>query len=240
MLYQDRGMRDSSSTNFVWRGSDGAMEPLLPAGRTPDARARGNGSLARAATRAQPVTRRVTAARGIDGCRLMLPVATTVTGLLPAVATVVVVRRFVGLALVVVLVDAGLAVGRDEALVVRRRHGDLPSVTGVGVVGVGVGFGGGGLPGPSFEPGAATAGSGSGPPARTGPLDGAADGWTDGSIVGDGDGATEGDGSADGVTTTGDGWPAGSLEGPGDPAACRWPPARLASRPGRKTTPRQA
>ena len=56
-------MRDSSSTNFVCRGSDGAIG-TSPACWTDARRAcPGNGSLARAATRAQPVTRRVTAAR---------------------------------------------------------------------------------------------------------------------------------------------------------------------------------
>src|SRR4029079_10151432 len=77
MLYQARGMRDSSRTNLVCRGSDGAMgtPPGWPGWARP--RPARDGSLARAANDAQSAAGLLPALRLVDG-RLMAVVARAV------------------------------------------------------------------------------------------------------------------------------------------------------------------
>src|SRR3954453_5187006 len=74
MLYQLRGMRGSSRTNFVWGGSDGGMG--TPPGWAGWDRPRPvrDGSLARDATDTQSAPGLVTALRLVDRRLLMLPV----------------------------------------------------------------------------------------------------------------------------------------------------------------------
>ena len=235
-------MRDSSSTNFVWRGSDGAMGPspacwtdagrACPGEREPSAR---DDPCATGGATCDSRRGDSTVAGWCCPWRRSWPACC------PRVATVVVVHRFVGLCPCLSCLWKQ-ALPSDEAKPGRRRGRRTcrrSPAWASSASGSGSASGGGGLPGPSFDPGAATAGFGSGPPARTGPPDGATDGWAEGSVVGGGDGATEGDGSADGVTggTTGDGWPAGSARGAGAGRRAARGRARPASRPGRRTTP---